>query len=142
MWISRLFRAKKSTIQPPPPKEPAPSSPEPLTLKGRLLETLRLVDLNSLVKDPAISMIYLTLYTESSEDLIRESIAPSRSRQILAVSLQSFFKQSHLTPTLVMERLAGVFQKEPISNYAKHDIEIIIRELLDLSGLQTPSRSD
>ena len=130
MLLSRWFRSKKPTIRPQTLSEPLKESAT--TLKARMLEMLSEVDVDALLSNPVASMSILTLYCSSCHELIQESLTPSRNRALVGVSLYSYFKDSHLPPSLVMQRLSSLFADEPTSNYARFDIDTLITELHDL----------
>lgn len=104
-----------------------------MTLRDRLLQALEQCDIDALIQNPVAAMSILTLYSSSCHELAQETLTPNRNKALIGVSLYSFFKDSHLPPSLVMARLAGLFAAEPVSNYARFDIDIIITELHDLS---------
>lgn len=128
MSISRWFRGKRATIQ----SLTTPHTPQNLSLHDKLLSALAECDLDTLMNNPVAAMSILTLYCSSCHELIQETLTPSRSRALVGVSLYSFFKDSHLPPSLVMQRLASLFSIEPTSNYARFDIDTLITELRDL----------
>lgn len=111
---------------------PAPVKPAEEDLMTGLKKAVELVDLDEAVSDPAIGCLYLTLYTETSDDLVRERVSPINHRNLVAVSLYSYFKNSNLTPTLTMERLIKITYPVNLSGYAKHDITVITENLLQL----------
>jgi predicted transcriptional regulator len=134
MWFRRFIRAKKETIQLELDTVSVDKDPKTLqSLRERLLYILQQCDIDLLIKNPVAAMSILTMYTSSWHELVQETLTPSRNRALIGVSLYSFFKDSHLPPSLVMERLASLFVTEPASIYARFDIEILINELHDLS---------
>lgn len=134
--LLRWLRTKKQTIK--PVSHPAePVTPIASTLHDRLLQAVSLCDIDTLIKNPVAAMSLLTVYSSSCHELIQETLIPSRTRVLVGISLYGFFKDSHLPPSLVMERLASLFEVEPASNYARFDIENLITELHDLSRVSS-----
>lgn len=131
-WLSGLVRKKKEIIRPlEVPVAVQESAPQ--SLHHRLVQELQEIDVNALMQNPLTAVSIMTLYCPSIDELMKEAITPSRMRSLVGVSLQYFFKESHLTPQLALERLSTLFKEEPKSNFARFDIQILISELQSFS---------
>ena len=130
-WIARWFKPKgkvsAQTLQTPavvlvPPQNPVHQS---------LFNFNQEVDMGAVVNDPVYSLLVLTLYCTSVDDLLKEVVRPSQHRQLAGVTVGHFFKDSKLPPAQLMQRLQKLCQTPPKSNFAIHDIERLTQEVAD-----------
>lgn len=135
VWWKKLIRPPKTKIKATPTIPTTPTKETtPVSTKEQLVQLMVQMDVDSILTNPLAKITIMTMYTSSSHELIKEVLTPSRVRSLVGVSLERFFHESHLSPSLTLSRLSELFDQEPASNYARHDIETLIQEFRMLGG--------
>lgn len=128
--FSKLFQGFKKPILPTPAPATTPAEQTALQLQKLVQST----DVDALVSNTVCSMLYLTVYTTSVRSLFDELVTPHQRRDLVAVSLGKYFEDSHLSASVVLERIVQHALTQRVSTYAQHDINTLTQELSLLSA--------
>lgn len=128
-WLRKIFRPVEKIKIP----EEVVVEKKPLTFAEQFGLFARQVDVDSVVRSPVCSLAIVPLYCSSCSYLFDEIVAPTKlKRELVGVQLSTFFKDSHLPPSLIMERIYALIKDTKLSNYAQHDLQILMDEFSKL----------
>ena len=130
-WLRKILRPVEKIKIP----EEVVVEKTPLTFVAQFGLFAREVDVDSVVRSPVFSLAIVPLYCSSCNYLFDEIVAPTKlQRELVGVQLSTFFKDSHLPPSLIMERIYAIIKDTKLSNYAQHDLQILMDEFSKLDN--------